>query len=841
MNSWILLFNGAADIWAAALLRACWQGGLALGLVWAAVRLRPRLLPRVQCWLWRLAYLKLLTAFLWGAPVPLPILPPSAPMPISAAKVASPAASPHRETAQAARALTPLLGPSSTTSRSENSPQPLSLPASQARRTAAVPPLMPIRLTPAACALALWMGFLLWQSARLLTQWRAARRVYRACRPLQDGELITSCALFSHRLGLRQTPWLLAWQGGDTPLVLGAWNPAIVLPEALLADCSLPNLKLMLAHELAHMRRRDLLWAWLPLLARTLFPLHPLVWLGQHELTAAQEMDCDTLALEVSRASVADYGALLLRVAACRRPEARSGLVMVGMAESYHSLKRRLLAMKSMHSVSPLRVGLTGAALLALGVVGIVPWRVAAQTRPAAPPPHHPGVAPSPSGRSTDSTVPAAEGRDSISRDSATSFELSPATDPPTAGQGNGSAIDRNTGESDASGAPLPVFQAPGGEGGQSSVGSGGKGGVSLGATGGQNSSSGGGQSSFSASGQSGGKGGGASSFSTSSGGGQGASNLDKPLQATAGKYTIILDRTALVNVEGGSGSAEVMVNGVRFKPNLEVSLRVTAANRLDLQQLAGLSPQALALELSGAEAAKSPATRSDPLLPFGDEIRGTLYLRLADPNAKNLRTLEGALLLNEGKRTRVELSENDLKAGAQKRVGDMTLKVEAFHSDADGVQVDLTVTRPAPRRDAFAMARDPQLMQEMLLQSIPGIEAELRDSGEHSYSPIAMSAGSGSGDSSSASSSSFSSNSSFSSSSSSSNGENSSRLGGNSEHSQSSRNSHNGDGMERQTLHLTFPAPDNGAAPIALSLTLVNRTGKTQRIPFKFTNVPLP
>src|SRR5438093_1490904 len=69
--------NGLAALWVKGTLRAAWQGGLVLLLVWLSCRARPSLPAGVCCWLWRLAYLKLLVAFFWPLPVtvPLPLLP----------------------------------------------------------------------------------------------------------------------------------------------------------------------------------------------------------------------------------------------------------------------------------------------------------------------------------------------------------------------------------------------------------------------------------------------------------------------------------------------------------------------------------------------------------------------------------------------------------------------------------------------------------------------------------------------------------------------------------------------------------------------------------------------
>src|SRR5688500_14312384 len=86
MSRWIEAVDAWAGPWSEAMARASWQGGLGLALVWAWCRAVPRTPAAVQCWLWRLGYLKLRVALLWATPVDLPVLP--------AAEVASVAARP---------------------------------------------------------------------------------------------------------------------------------------------------------------------------------------------------------------------------------------------------------------------------------------------------------------------------------------------------------------------------------------------------------------------------------------------------------------------------------------------------------------------------------------------------------------------------------------------------------------------------------------------------------------------------------------------------------------------------------------------------------------------------
>src|SRR4051794_576985 len=75
MTGGLMLADRLTDVWASAMWRACWQGALALLVVWAWCRLVAARAPaRVKCWLWRLAYAKLLVSLVWFSPAGLPLL-----------------------------------------------------------------------------------------------------------------------------------------------------------------------------------------------------------------------------------------------------------------------------------------------------------------------------------------------------------------------------------------------------------------------------------------------------------------------------------------------------------------------------------------------------------------------------------------------------------------------------------------------------------------------------------------------------------------------------------------------------------------------------------------------
>ena len=238
--------------WAHLLISASWQGGLAFCLLWLLCRYIPRLSPRLRCWLWRLAYLKLLLTFLGLSPLPLPLLPapPSEPVPVA---VPAPAG------------VRPLPGAGQT-----GNPLPNSL--SEAMST---------------FCLAFWLIGAGASAIRLGREGVAMQRLRRRSAPESDAVLMEQCAQLCRQFGLRRPPLLLRLEGGGSPQLIGGIAPAILLPSELCAVCAPEELRLMLAHELAHLKRRDLWWGWLPALSQCLFCFHPLVWAANRQWNLA--------------------------------------------------------------------------------------------------------------------------------------------------------------------------------------------------------------------------------------------------------------------------------------------------------------------------------------------------------------------------------------------------------------------------------------------------------------------------------------------------------------------------------------------------------------------------
>lgn len=342
----VALLTPLASGWASALWRASWQGGVAVLIAAAICRLVPRLSPRLRCWLWRLVYLKLFLTLFWIVPLNLPLLP----APARIVEIATESAEPR-----------PL------------HPSPPNLP--QANTVTVSKPQSPLLVS----LLCLWLvgcGGRLWRLAR---DQRHVRRLRLQGQPADNPALLQECESLCRTLGIPRCPELRMLPGDGGPLLVGALRPAILLPESLWSTCTSVQHRLILAHELAHQKRRDLLWAWVPALARCIFFFHPLVWYCEREWELSQELACDELALRLADASRSEYGDVLLKVTLQPSALSPTGFAALCVAESYTSVRKRLLAMKEKRVMSRAYLLTTGATLGVLGLVGIVPWRVSAQ------------------------------------------------------------------------------------------------------------------------------------------------------------------------------------------------------------------------------------------------------------------------------------------------------------------------------------------------------------------------------------------------------------------------------------------------------------------------------
>ena len=121
------------------------------------------------------------------------------------------------------------------------------------------------------------------------------------------------------------------------PMALGLLRPTVFLPEGVEDRGRLEDI---LRHELAHLRRRDLLYKWFSVAVTSLHWFNPLMPVFRREMARRCELACDEAAAgKLSPAARRRYGETLLSLAA----DPPKGLVVTTLCEEKEHLKERLV------------------------------------------------------------------------------------------------------------------------------------------------------------------------------------------------------------------------------------------------------------------------------------------------------------------------------------------------------------------------------------------------------------------------------------------------------------------------------------------------------------------
>lgn len=211
----------------------------------------------------------------------------------------------------------------------------------------------------------------------------------------------------AERAGLPRRVQLLASALVSSPLVIGLFRPVVLLPLGLATGLPTRELEMILAHEVAHVLRRDYLFNLLQSVAETVFFYHPAVWYLGAALRTERENCCDDIAIRLygDARLLAQALALVaeLDYAAQRPPRPALALAAAGPTGSLLSRVRRLVRPTPAtptfaEGFATALIGIAGVGLLAgsaafcfgaasapLVITGTLAIEAPLATRPAAP------------------------------------------------------------------------------------------------------------------------------------------------------------------------------------------------------------------------------------------------------------------------------------------------------------------------------------------------------------------------------------------------------------------------------------------------------------------------
>jgi beta-lactamase regulating signal transducer with metallopeptidase domain/HEAT repeat protein len=242
-------------------------------------------------WLATLVALLLTPAMSAWTPLPLRVLPSEPTVMLAGASVTNPFAGTPASSPQTAAA--PVAAPK---------PAPLG----------AAPAPAVARVSPWTIALYVWAtiaaAILFWLGLGAF----AVNRILARARVLTGDAWLNPLYETADRLELDHAPRLVMSSSVEMPFACGILHPTIVLPMSA-EEWTDERRRVVLFHELAHVRRRDLVGHTLGRLACAFYWFHPMVWSAAKQLRAESERACDDLVLACG-AKASDYANHLLEI-----------------------------------------------------------------------------------------------------------------------------------------------------------------------------------------------------------------------------------------------------------------------------------------------------------------------------------------------------------------------------------------------------------------------------------------------------------------------------------------------------------------------------------------------
>jgi beta-lactamase regulating signal transducer with metallopeptidase domain len=378
MNPLLGSFDSAMPL----LYRASWQAGVLTVVVFAVCRSCPRIPARWRCVFWSVVLVRLL----------LPVLPSSEASLFNVAR--PPIASTEQSVVEVAPesvlesepenavTLTPFeentMPPTGGQSFEPVELQEFEPVPPEQTSSEVVPPDEPVEASttdafpiPWTALTYVWLtGVGLMFLREMLQQFRL-RRQLRRCRHVSDASLLDILSSCRSEMGLRRNVRLLVTSDLVGPAVTGILRPAIILPARVAKSLGEAELRWLLCHELAHIRRRDTLTYAVWRLARAIHWFNPLAWLAASSVKTSAESASDERVLSsAATQNHIQYGQSLLRVAELLT-EWKPVPTAVGIFSRRDNLKRRITMIAEYQRPSRFWTLLAATGVLVLALTGL--------------------------------------------------------------------------------------------------------------------------------------------------------------------------------------------------------------------------------------------------------------------------------------------------------------------------------------------------------------------------------------------------------------------------------------------------------------------------------------
>ena len=199
---------------------------------------------------------------------------------------------------------------------------------------------------PAAILIALWFAGTLWMLGRLAIGVASVRSMIRRSVPATDDGWDEIVERARASIGGHTVARTVISDHAAMPFTYGLFRPTIVLPASA-EEWTTDRRRSVLLHELAHVRRHDLITNAVVQFACAVYWFHPLVWLAARRVRIEAERACDALVVGTGTLP-SEYAGDLLEIARTMRSSATAAVALAMARRS--DFEGRLLAILAPNS-----------------------------------------------------------------------------------------------------------------------------------------------------------------------------------------------------------------------------------------------------------------------------------------------------------------------------------------------------------------------------------------------------------------------------------------------------------------------------------------------------------
>ena len=337
------LLSSCGEHWLDLMWKVTWQGGVFIAVIFLITRIFRRLSPTIKHLLWMLVIVKFLVMPFVVIPISLPGLPITVREPIV-------------ETSDL-RPQTGVIPESSPTLLTEQ--LPATTEVSRARVVGQWPSIL----------FSVWIFGVLVLLMGIIYRSLKLKRDIAAAKVLEDPTVLQIVGEGAKQLRIK--PPLLKVSGRSrSPLACGILRPTLIFPEHIIEKLSQSELRAIINHELAHIKRLDILTNWFQITTQVFYFFNPLVWYVNRRIRLEREQACDDWVLEITKEDRKRYVDALVKVVELCSKQRGFALGIVGVSEPFTLMARRLKMV--MDTGRKIRTRLSVRMIIGLILVGLI-------------------------------------------------------------------------------------------------------------------------------------------------------------------------------------------------------------------------------------------------------------------------------------------------------------------------------------------------------------------------------------------------------------------------------------------------------------------------------------